>query len=133
MAKEKATNGLKPEQEKIATEVLARCENIDRETESEKGKYRAFCKQQAAAKKEILSEAKAEGLSVKALKGVLKQREHSRKIDKIADGFDIDDQSQYELLEEKLGGFADLPLGKAAIAAAKGGKTGDAKNTATVN
>ncbi len=128
------TNGLKPEQTETAKEILARCENIERETESATGKHMAWCKEQAKAKKEVLAEGKAAGLSVKALKGLLKQRALSRKIDAIADGFDIDDESQYQLLEEKLGGLADLPLGQAAVAAAKGGKkTGDAKNTATVN
>lgn len=132
MAKE-VTNGLKPDQTKVATEILARVENIRSETASKQGEFMAFCKEQKKAEKEVLGEAKAAGLSAKALKMVLKDREYARKRDALADGLDIDDQSQFELLQEKLGGLADLPLGKAAVAAAKAKPVGDSKNTATVN
>lgn len=129
----KTTNGMTAEKAAEAASFLARCENIAKETESEKGKFMAFCKEQKKAEKEVLTEAKAAGFSTKALKGLLKQRQLSRKIDAISDGFDIDDESQYQLLEEKLGGLADLPLGQAAVAAAKKKPVGDAKNSATVN
>lgn len=130
MAKDKATNGLKPEQTETAKEILARCENIRKETASKQGEFMAFCKEQKKAEKEVLAEGKAAGLSPKSLKGILKHRELARKQNEIADGFDIDEQSQYELLEEKLGGLVDLPLGKAAIAAAQKKPVGDAANTA---
>ncbi len=126
------TNGMTAEKIAEAGSFLSRVENIRTETASATDEHMAFCKEQKSAENEVLQEAKAAGFKPKALKALLKKRDLARKMDKVGDALEVDDQNELELLEEKLGGLVTLPLGQAAVAAAKEKKkpVGDAANTA---
>jgi len=92
---------------------LKRIENVMSDGESAKGKYLSECKKRAQDIKEIYTEAKDAGVTVKSLKGVVKRRQLEKKIEAIPAGLDIDEASTYPLLVEALG-----DLGKAAAKAA---------------
>ena len=62
------------------------------------------------------------GISKKLLKKQIKQRGLLRKIDGITADLEDDERSEYAMLSEKLGEFADTPLGAAALAGAKPGE-----------
>lgn len=96
-----------------AQNFLKRIETVDAEGESAKGKYLAECKDRSEDRKEIYIEAKAAGVNVRALKGIVKKRKLERKVEAIAAGFDEDESAVYETLCEALG-----PLGAAAAKAA---------------
>lgn len=115
MAK-KPTNGIDAD---IATDFVARIEDRHAELESMKGSYMRDCKGVRGEIKDIYSEAKDAGIPVKALKTGVKHREYQRKQDALKADLDIDTLSAFEQLQEALGGIVDLPLGKAAIDAAK--------------
>jgi hypothetical protein len=63
------------------------------------------------------------GISKKLLKLIIKERELERKIDTLHDVLEPDEQSELAMLTEKLGDFANTPLGGAAIAKASGADT----------
>lgn len=92
---------------------LKRIETLLAEGETAKATYMNECKSRREDVKAIYTEAKDNGIPVKALRGLVKYRELERKQDAIADGLDIDEASTYETLIEALG-----PLGEAAAKAA---------------
>ena len=61
-----------------------------------------------------------QGISKKILKKIIKERELERKIAGIHADLEDDERSEFEMLTEKLGEFANTPLGGAALAKAKG-------------
>jgi hypothetical protein len=64
--------------------------------------------------------ASEKGISKKLLKKVVKERELERKIAALTDGLEDDEKSEHAMLIEKLGEFANTPLGKSALANAAG-------------
>jgi hypothetical protein len=50
-------------------------------------------------------------------------RGYHRKIDWLIEDLEEDERSEYDMLSEKLGEFADTPLGAAAMARAEGGNS----------
>lgn len=91
-----------------AEAYLERIENVLDELESEKGKYMERAKEMRSDITEIYTEAKDNGIVVRALKAVVKERQLQKKIAAIADGLDIDEASQYRQLSDALGG----PMGE---------------------
>jgi predicted KAP-like P-loop ATPase len=63
------------------------------------------------------------GISKKLLRTIIKERAFERKINDLHDILEPDEQSELEMLTEKLGDFANTPLGGAAIAKASGAET----------
>jgi hypothetical protein len=63
------------------------------------------------------------GISTKLLKTIIKERALERKINDLHEVLEPDEQSELEMLTEKLGDFANTPLGGAAIAKATGDQT----------
>jgi hypothetical protein len=61
-----------------------------------------------------------QGISKKLLKTKVKERALDRKIDDLTADLEDDERSEYQMLSEKLGEFADTPLGAAAMARAGG-------------
>ncbi len=61
-----------------------------------------------------------QGISKKLLKAKIKERDLERKIDGIIEDFEDDERNEYQMLTEKLGEFANTPLGAAALAKADG-------------
>lgn len=96
-----------------AESYLSRIENLLAEMETAKGSYLAECKERHEDIKSIYTEAKENGVPMKALKGLVKYRQLERKQAAIAAGLDIDEQAAYSNLVEALG-----PLGEAAARAA---------------
>lgn len=111
-----------------AAPFLQRIENLHADLESKKGSYMAECKTVREDIKLVYGEAKEAGVPAKALRGVVKYRALTRKMDAIADGLDIDEQSSYETLVEALGDFASTELGAAVLAhVPRKGKNGRAE------
>jgi hypothetical protein len=106
---EHLTNGYDPE---LAQSLVAKVEKIDGEQESAKGSYMNQCRQFAAARKAVYSEAKDQGVSVKSLKATVKKRKLLRKIDKIPDSMEDDERQDFEQFQAAMG---DTPLGAWAV------------------
>ncbi len=102
-----------------AQPFLTRIENLLGDLDSLRGKYMSDCEVVREDIKEVYAEAKEAGVPTRALKGLVKYRKLERDQDKIADGFDLDEQSAYESLVGALGDFADTALGRAAVSKAK--------------
>lgn len=100
---------------------LRRIEGLIAAGESAKGTYMAECKERKDDIKEIYKEAKEAGISVRALKRVVRQRELQKKIAALDEGLDIDDQSQFEELSAA---FGDTPMGQYAKRRAEGAGAG---------
>jgi uncharacterized protein (UPF0335 family) len=77
---------------------------VHEELESERGTYMAKCKDLRADIKNIVKEAKDEGVNTKALKGVVEARRLQGKIDDIPTDFDLDESAQYDILAQAFGG-----------------------------
>lgn len=116
MVKQSAqTNGIEPDKTRS---YVGRIENVEGEIESLKGEFMSKVKAKREDIKQILEDAKNEGIPKKSLKAVIAVRKLERKIEKAADGLDIDEAAGYEQMMEALGELADTPLGGAAMAAA---------------
>jgi len=103
-----------------AAKFLKRIENCNGDLDSMRGEYMADCKHVRAQIKDIYAEAKDAGVSPRALKGLVKHRQLTRKQERIAADMDeTDDAAAYAELIDKLG-----PLGLAA-AQAHGYAAGD--------
>lgn len=94
---------------KRAQPFLERIERIEEEKESEKGAFMERCKAFGEDIKEIYGEAKQDGITVKALKGIVKRRKLEKKIDAIDDAMDLDEQAQFAALALA---FAGTPFGE---------------------
>ena len=64
--------------------------------------------------------ASDKGISKKLLKKIIKERELERKISALTDDLESDERSEFDMLTEKLGEFANTPLGKAALGKVQG-------------
>jgi hypothetical protein len=80
------------------------------------------CKRIRATMEDDYKTASNLGISKKLLKGIIKERDFERKIAALTDDLEDDERSEREMLTEKLGAFANTPLGAAAVAAASPGK-----------
>jgi uncharacterized protein (UPF0335 family) len=89
---------------------------------SEKALYMSRCKPLHEAIKDTIDDAvRAKGFDKKALKVGVKQREYLRKMEKLENELDEVTQTALDRLQAQLGTFADSPLGRAAVDAAKAG------------
>jgi hypothetical protein len=78
------------------------------------------CKAIRGTIKDHLSDASDKGISTKLLKVIIKERELERKITGLHMDLENDELSELEMLTEKLGDFANTPLGGAAMDKARG-------------
>lgn len=104
---------------------LARVENILADLDRMKGEYMAACKAKREDIKEIYKEAKDDDVPVRALKGLVKYRELERKQSAIEETIPDEEVSEFEMLVEALGDYADTPLGQAALDLAGDGDDGE--------
>jgi hypothetical protein len=81
------------------------------------------CKRIREAMANDYDTASNRGISKKLLKKIVKERELERKIEGLTDDLEPDERSELEMLIEKLGEFANTPLGQAAMAKADGNAT----------
>lgn len=118
----KPANENTPDQE----DVQAAVENIEQrytELASERGVYMQKCKRIREAMAGHYDEASDKGISKKLLKKIVKERDLERKIFALADDLEPDELSEIEMLKDKLGEFANTPLGQAAMVKAQGNAT----------
>ena len=64
--------------------------------------------------------AKDKGITTKLLKTIIKERKLERDIAALKDDLENDELSELEMLTEKLGEFANTPLGRSALSRADG-------------
>lgn len=101
--------------------VRAAVENIEQslmELATERGVYMSKCKRIREAMATDYDEAADHGIAKKLLKTIIKERELERRIEALTLDFEPDERSELEMLVEKLGEFANTPLGQAAMHAA---------------
>ena len=99
-------------------DVQAAVRNIEEhyaELASEKGAYMLKCRRIREAMAADYERASDQGISKKLLKLIVKERDLERKIEDLTVDLENDERSELEMLMEKLGDFATLPLGIAAI------------------
>jgi uncharacterized protein (UPF0335 family) len=103
-------------------EVVHAIEGYMADLQSEKSLYMSRCKPLHEAIKDTIEDAvKLKGFDKKALKVGVKQREYLRKMEKLENELDEVTQTALDRLQAHLGTFADSPLGRAAMDAAKAG------------
>jgi hypothetical protein len=107
-------------------DVQAAVKNIEeryQDLASERGTYMLKCRRIREGMANDYEAAGNRGISKKLLKKIIKERDYERKIDALTADLEPDERSELEMLVEKLGAFADTPLGQAAVAKAEGGAT----------
>jgi hypothetical protein len=88
--------------------------------------YMSACKPYHQAIRDIIKSAKkADNIPTKELKLVIEKRELDRKKAALTEDLDLEEKANYHQMLEKLGDFASLPLGAAAVAAAPGAPPAD--------
>ena len=83
---------------------------------SERGVYMQKCKKIRDNMAVDYEQAADKGIAKKLLKSIVKERELERRIAGLTDDMEYDEQREREMLIEKLGEFANTPLGAAALA-----------------
>jgi hypothetical protein len=100
-------------------EAVAAIEEVDADLLKARMAYMTQCKGLRNKKADEYDSASNRGISKKLLKTKIKERELKAKAAKLTKDLQEDERSEYQMLSEKLGEFADTPLGQAAMAAAK--------------
>jgi uncharacterized protein (UPF0335 family) len=106
------TNGFDPA---VLQDVVSRLDELDATLASERGKFMKRCRDIAEDRKGVMTEAKARGIPLKPLKTELKIRKLSHKMEEMRSELETEDLEQAKLIQEALGDYAELPLGKAAV------------------
>jgi hypothetical protein len=104
-------------------EAVAALEKVDADLLDARLAYMKQCKDLRKIKADEYDSASNRGISKRLLKKKIKQRDLERKIDGLTEDLEDDERSEYQMLSEKLGEFADTPLGAAALARADGNGT----------
>lgn len=107
----KPTNGF--DADKIKGYVT-RAESIDQQIASETGTFMKTVKDLKDDKKEIVQEAKNEGIPPKALKALLSQRKLLRDLEKIENCLESEDADSLSAIREALGDWAEEVSARAA-------------------
>jgi len=102
-------------------EAVAAIEKLHADLRSAKGVYMGICKEIHSNVANAYDSASDRGISKKLLKTKLKERDLKSKVRDLTKDLEEDERSEYQMLSEKLGEFADTPVGQAAMAAAKPG------------
>lgn len=98
---------------------IDRVENINDDIASETGTFMKTVQDMKKDIKNILVDAKTEGVPVRALKAELKLRKLDRDKAKVVAGLEENDAESLEQIQEALGDFASSPLGEATLKAAQ--------------
>ncbi len=112
--------------EKAVQDAIANIEQNYVDLARERGIYMNKCRgirQRMAGDYDTASE---KGISKKLLKKIVKERDLERKIFALTEDLESDEKSEIEMLKEKLGEFANTPLGAAAMAKLDGGAVAQA-------
>lgn len=92
-----------------AGDIVERIGNLKGAIEDEREKFKEACAPMLADIKDLYVEAKAAGISVKALRKVVRRRDMERKMEQIPEGLELSERAVYASIVESLG-----PLGQAA-------------------
>jgi uncharacterized protein (UPF0335 family) len=99
----------------VLQDIVSRLDELDATLASERGKFMKRCRDIAEDRKGVMTEAKARGIPLKPLKTELKIRKLSHKMEEMRSELETEDLEQAKLIQEALGDYANLPLGKAAV------------------
>lgn len=77
--------------------------------------YMADAKRERGLINDIKKRAKAEGIPTKELNAVLKTLDLERKVERIRDDMEEENQVTYDLMMDALGDYKNTPLGAAAL------------------
>jgi len=113
-----AENSNSPAEEDVQAAV-SNIEACYRDLEKEKSIYMTKAKKIRATMAGDYDSAQDKGISKKLLKKIIKERGYERKIAAITEDLEDDERSELDMLHEKLGAFANTPLGAAAVATQK--------------
>lgn len=90
-------------------------EELEKEKLREKMTYMERCRRISEQQKDLLDDAKSQGLPKTVVKSVVKARELERKIESLMEEMEDDAKQIFKDIREALGDYADLPLGQAAV------------------
>lgn len=98
-------------------------EEFEAEIASERGTFMAKCRAIRERQKELLDDAKSQGVGKGLVKAIAKARELEAKAAKIRDEMEDDDKAFFIDIRKALGDdYSALPLGAAAVAREEGGQ-----------
>ena len=123
--------------ENVINDVLLKeCVNgilrLKSDLDSERGVYMSKCKtlrEQISAYKD---RAKDGGVPRKVISATIEKIDLEKQLEALTDGLDDDAIEIFEYVQEKLGAFADTPLGQAAVDALKESGAGEKPSAAVV-
>jgi uncharacterized protein (UPF0335 family) len=101
------------------TGYLDAIDKADDEILELKASHAAQCKGPRGRIRNVMKQAKHDGMNMQALRTVVAAHRAERRIDQKIAELEADDLADYQLMEQALGAFADTPLGAAAVAKAK--------------
>lgn len=108
-------------------------EDLEAEIASERGKFAAKCKAIREKQKELLEDAKSQGVGKGLVKAIAKARELEAKAAAIRDEMEEDDKVFFLDIRRALGDdYSSLPLGAAAVAREEGATAGQDPTTAAI-
>jgi len=90
-------------------------EELEKEKLREKMSYMERCRRITEQQKDLLDDAKGQGLPKNVVKAVVKARELEGKANAILEELEDDAAQIFKDIREALGDYADLPLGQAAV------------------
>lgn len=99
----------------VLQSVMKRIEGCFTDLLSERGAYMNRCRGIREGITAAYDDAKAAGIPKKELRLLVKNRERERKIIESIAELEADERQTYEVIQESLGDFANLPLGAAAL------------------
>lgn len=105
-------------------------EELEKEVLREKMAYMERCRRIREQQKDLLDDAKSQGLPKNVVKAVAKARELERKSQALMENLEDDQRQIFKDIREALGDYADLPLGAAAVSREE---TDDERTSAIVN
>jgi uncharacterized protein (UPF0335 family) len=110
------TNGYDEEQIKLFMERIDACFD---ELATLTGEHMNRCKGPRKRIVEIVDEAKAAGINKKAMKAKIKARDYERKMAKLREDLEADEQDSFDRISEALGDYGTTPLGEATLRRAR--------------
>jgi uncharacterized protein (UPF0335 family) len=90
-------------------------EELENEKLREKMSYMERCRRISEQQKDLLDDAKTQGLPKNVVKAVVKARDLEKKVEALMEELEDDAAQIFKDIREALGDYGDLPLGKAAI------------------
>lgn len=97
-----------------AASFVDKFEELEQQVASERGSFMARCKAIRERQKELLDDAKSQGVAKKLVKSIVAARDHEAKAKALRDELEEEDKKFFVDIRRALGDYADTPLGAAA-------------------